>query len=386
MRSLVVVLGCMLAVVLVWWAAGGSVGTRPEPLPGSVGRLGEVGADVATSMARAGLDPESEAMALEGSAAPPPIDDRLHGLVGEGVLELIGAARGRTPKEILAGKRKQITAAIHKIRQRLGPEDVDYLVKRFWSVDDEGFRFAMLWLFRYVHDDRVVDAVASMADDLPVVVSETLAAVATDGAVRRLAELSEKMPLEARIDARSRIARSRWPGTEDFLRDVWEAPDAAPRERMEALLAMSWRPPERVLEPVLEIALGEPRPLEGLGVDEKRYGAADLRAAAVMALMRLGERESVVKLLSEAEVRAHDEVFARIVDENLVGYTGPSLVDVLKERIARRGRVTYGEAVYLSNACGPEDLEWIRSLESLAEEPRTRTMIEAAIVRAGLKR
>jgi hypothetical protein len=61
-----------------------------------------------------------------------------------------------------------------------------------------------------------------------------------------------------------------------------------------------------------------------------------------------------------------------MVQKGLIGYEGPSLLTYLDERIRRRSKVGYGEAVYISKCCEYEDLQAIERYLPLASDDATR--------------
>jgi hypothetical protein len=384
-RSVLITLGCALLVVAAYAILSPSLPLGGSALPEDTHRRSAKVPDEEPSDRPPDpvMDPESLRMLRSSEDVPVVIDDRAHGIVGEGMVELQRASQGYSIRDILGSRRQMITSAIAKVRHKLTPADVDYLVAKFNAVDDIGFRYSMLWLLRYVQDDRVVEPVASLVSEDSGQVIHTLAAIATPHAVRTLATLAADMEDPGlRKQAAQRIGKSAWKGASSWLEKVWSNDKVSADERMSALAAMGDRPVSEPVPQVMEIALGPARPLPALGSKAETYGAADLRAAAVMAAMHRRDPEMAQRLLEEADARPHDPAFQDIVDRNLVGYSGPSIVEYVVKRIKRHARVTWGEAVYLSNHCRKHEVETLQEFLRMATDPRVRGALEAAIVRA----
>ena len=98
--------------------------------------------------------------------------------------------------------------------------------------------------------------------------------------------------------------------------------------------------------------------------------------------MHHGDEDAAQRLLEEADQRPHDPGFQSMVDRNLVGYSGPSLVDYITQRVRRKSHVAWGEAIYLSNNCKKDHLEELQTFLQMTTDSRIRGVLEAAIIRA----
>ena len=80
--------------------------------------------------------------------------------------------------------------------------------------------------------------------------------------------------------------------------------------------------------------------------------------------------------------RETDPTFQKMVDRNLPGYSGPSIVDDVTKRVVREARVTLGQAIYLSNNCRKKDVDRLESFLLMATDEPVRRALQTAIERA----
>ena len=125
----------------------------------------------------------------------------------------------------------------------------------------------------------------------------------------------------------------------------------------------------------MEVALGPPQPATGLtGSLAMTHPVADVRSAAVLAVMQRGDQESARRLLEAAD--GADADLTKIVDHHIAGYTGPDLSEFIYSRARRRrGYVSPGEVRHLLRDPERIDRARLRDLLPLIKDPETKELV-----------
>src|SRR5262249_28086207 len=120
---------------------------------------------------------------------------------------------------------------------------------------------------------------------------------------------------EIRSEARIRVARSSYDGAVDYLLDCLKDRSLSDSERMVATECLGLVAGDgEGLRQAMKIALGPPQPVGALGERDADYPVRDIRAAAVVAVMKRGDQDCVRRLIDVADEIGADPAFTRMVD------------------------------------------------------------------------
>ena len=394
MRHVALIVGVALLVVAAWYALSGSLGLTNRPLSGTED---EPFPDRGSSSASRESAEVAKATTAGPGAAPRPRGKRVgleglcdeYGEVGAAVYEIIRKTVGQDARQL---DRKfaledisRVVAAWHNNPGRKD-KDIDFLVTVWGMMEDPTARYALSWLFRHGHDDRLVEPLLELAEHHPWIVVDTIADQGTTKAIRAVADLRAQLrePAE-RNQAVIRVARSHWDGATDFLEGIWRDDRMTDSERFVAVecLARRYDDPEARLK-AFDIALGAPQPMVDLGnVRNKDHPIRDLRSAAVMAVMQAGDQNLARKLITAADTPGADRGFTSMVDLHIGTYHGADISRIVLGRVGQRRKVSLGEARYLNRVCTQDDVQRLTEIAGWAESSEARQLIEAAIVNAG---
>jgi hypothetical protein len=188
---------------------------------------------------------------------------------------------------------------------------------------------------------------------------------------------------EIRSQGRTRIARSGMEGAAKLLAKAVDDPGLTYLERMDAAVGLGLvdNDPEG-LQRAMEIAKGRALPVGDLGERAADHPERDLRSGAILAVMKRGDQDYARELLKLADAPGADPALARMVDHQLVGFTGGDLTHILFERIGRRKRVSLGEAQYLNAHATRGDVERLEALINVADRQDVRDLLRAAAMNA----
>jgi len=393
MRHLALVMGTAAVVVAVWVLLSKDHGLTATPLP-------EVRDGSSPSTVSGGDDPMSPGptsrggVRVPGEGPPRPVPTvgleglcQKHGAVGSAVYEIVRKSVGQDARTL---DRRFAREDIHEILTAWHTDpsrkdaDIDFLVRAWNMVEDPTARYALSWLFRHARDDRVIGPLTELAAHHPWPAVDAIADQRTELAAVTLVDLKRHLGDEpTRNQATIRIARSGWAGATEHLKDVWTDDRRSDLERLVAVesLAHVSNDPESRLS-AFELAVGDARPLSGIGRRATDHPTQDLRSAAVMAVMHSGDQNLARKLLAEAEARQPGDSFVAMVDLHVGTFQGADISRLVLDRVNRRRRVTLGEARYLNRVCTSEDVDRLRQLARWAADAAAQEMIQAAILNA----
>jgi hypothetical protein len=382
MKSVLIVVVSALAVVALYLLTArteGRGGVMPEiPGPERARRFDgprsaeEIVAERDQVWPRSG--PTSVSTGLPGpDAANPELWQR--------VRTLIQATKGRDVRLI---DRALLTRQNWELEQRLDAEGIAYLLEKYAEETDPSFRWSLSWLMERIKDDRMIEPLCELMEHHPMRAADALASLGSERSLGRLAELVPEIDdPRVRAHAYVRIGQSPWSEAERYLSSVWRDSAASDLERLAAIEALSNRDGTRESTRLaMEVALGPPVPLRGLGERGLSHPEADLRSGAIMATMRLGDLAAVRQLLGAAEDSGADPALVRMVDHHLAGYQGPEISRLVFDRIGRRGRVSAGEARYLLRTATASDVTRLQRLHDTCGDPEVRRLLDAALTAA----
>ena len=382
MKSVLIVISSALAVVVLYLLTVGVEGRGgvlpPVSSPQRTAdlrtprRAGEVVAERDQVWPRSG--PTSVSRGLPGR-------DAEHPELWQRVRTLIQATKGRDVRLI---DRALMTRQNWELEQRLDPEGVTYLLEKYAEETDPSFRWSLSWLMERIKDDRMIEPLSELIGHHPMRAADALASLGSERSLSRLGELVPEIDdPRVRAHAYVRIGQSSWSEAERYLSSVWRDSRATDLERIGAMEALSNR--NNNLESTrlaMEVALGPPIPLRDLGERALSHPESDLRSAAVMAAMRLGDLDAVRQLLTAADAPGADPALGRMVDHHLSGYHGPEISLLIFDRIARRGRVSAGEARYLLRTATAADVTRLQRLHDTCRDAEVRQLLDAALTAA----
>ncbi len=379
MRSLLVTLAVAALVVGVWLTFAESVVQRDGTLPVTV----HDAAAAAHPVQPVASNQPYDAIGQVAKGGDLGSDLRQRGVVGEGILKLLLLTRGADPRQI----DRSFTQIIHAILQAWVEDparvdaDVQALLRAFDEVHDPAFRYALSWLFEKTKDDRFVDALVTVARTDAQRGLHALGNLGTKEALQRVRALLPVLEdSAARILALQRLAAGNAEGAASLFRQWALAGEKPSDERIVATesLALIEGDPEAA-RAALELALGPAVPLRDMGERKVDHEIADLRSAAVLALMRRGDLNVFQDLLARADENGADPAFRSIVDAHVHAFQGGDITQLLLARAQRRRRVSYGEAVWFNAHAVAADVVRLRELETHAADARTRELLHAAI-------
>jgi hypothetical protein len=306
------------------------------------------------------------------------------GRVGEALKAVLLKTVGQDFRNLDRSFSRDYSAILQEWRADPGrmEEDLALLLRIFEEVRDPAFRWALSWLLQAVPDDRLIGPAVELLGIDPWRMVDTLAGIGTEAALMRLAAISSVIERpEVRAQALVQLARNGFAGVVRAVEAVLEDPGATDLERMNAASCLALMPdrPE-ALDLAERLALGPARLLPGAREWQEGHPVADLRAAAVLAVMRVGDIDALRRLLDHADGGRADPDFVRIVDAHIAHFEGSDVSRLVLDRIARRRRVSRGEALYLARTTGPADSARLRDLLPLAENQEARTALETAIL------
>ncbi|MSR75780.1 MAG: hypothetical protein EXS14_09970 [Planctomycetes bacterium] len=316
-------------------------------------------------------------------------DLRERGVVGAAILDLLQRTRGmdvRALERSFAQSYNSILLAWEEDPARIDA-DVAAILRTFDEVADPAFRYALSWLFEKTKDDRFVDALVTVAKFDPQRGLHALGNLGTQEAllrVRALLPLLEDSP--ARILALQRLAAASAEGAASLLRTWALAREKPDIERIAAVESLGVIEGDaEAMRAALEIALGPAIPLRNMGDRSLDHEHADLRSAAVLAIMRRGDMNVLQDMLARADEPGADSGFRAIVDAHVHAFQGSDITQLLIVRAGRRRRVSYGEAAWFNNHAVVTDVHRLREIEPHAADARTRELLQAAISTAATR-
>jgi hypothetical protein len=388
MRSLLLVLGVALAVILVAEGMASVGGSRAGSLEIESMNAGPVRPAAAPTAATA---PPPAPPAAGGVLAPPDVGIldvhlRSRGPVGAALKRLLAKTVGQPHTQLdrsFAQDYFEVLEAWRKDPSRF-EEDLKLVLRMWEEVRDPGFRWAMSWMFQAVPDDRLVEPLTELLSVDAWRMVDAIAGIGTEKAAARLAAISGVIEkVEARCQATARVARSEWEGAVPFLRGSIEDPRTSDLERLNAVecLGLVQKDP-RGLELALDIALGPAVPLGDIGARRLDHDFADLRSGAVLAVMRQGDLQSLRRLWDRADVEGGDPALVSMVDRHLVGFQGSDASRLVLDRIQRRGRVSKGEALYLAGTAQEADAAALEALAASHPDAEVARLLRLAAERA----
>lgn len=393
MRTLLVIVAVAGLVVLVYAVASPGLGNAAGSgsglaIPSDADPAGVLAQAKAAS--DAAIRATAPASGAEGVLVTKPggftgrCQDR--GTVGEALLAILEKTHGqdiRTMDRSFAFEYHKILSAWREDPARK-EADVALLLEAWTTIPDSSFRWALSWLFERSADDRFVEPLTEVAKIDPWRAVDALGNVGSARAIERLIEVAAELERpEVRAQARIRVARSGYEGAVDHLLAAIRDPRASDLEKVAAVEALSLVPNDpAAVAKAMELALGPPVVVRDLGERRMDHEIADLRSAAILAVMKQGDQDRVRRLLDVADQMGADEAFVRMVDTHLGGYQGADLSRVVFERIGRRGKASIGEARYLNAASTRSDVEHLKSIAHLGEDDATRELLQAAALNA----
>jgi AcrR family transcriptional regulator len=306
---------------------------------------------------------------------------RQHGAVGESMRAFFSLTQGHHWNLV---DRKRMQEVLYALRYGVKEEDIPYLRQLFDSTPDPSFRWWFSWLVAQIAEqmaekfpgDVFVDPMTEVYRLDPVRGYAALTVINKPAAMERFLKLFEaEADPEARLNAIASFAHSDWPNKEDVISGMVRDAARAPADRMEALTALGLvGVSEGSLALAMDVALGPPQPAPALtGSLAITHPVADVRSAAVLAVMQRGDQESARRLLEAAD--GADADLTKLVEHHIAAYGGPDLSEFIISRAKRRGSIGPGEVRQLMRDPDRIDRARLRDVQPLIKDPETKEMV-----------